>query len=91
MTAAAVPPEDSFFAVRDRAYELADTGRYKDWSFVAYALLAESFPPLMIKRLNSDTLAVMMITRVCRTKSIAAAPVASRIANWLGRFLPRPR
>ena len=91
MTAAAVPPDDAFFAVRARAYELADTGRYKDWSFVAYALLAESFPPLMIKRLNSDTLAVMMITRVCRTKSVAAASVASRLRSWIEKLLPRPR
>lgn len=91
MSVATVPPEDTFFAVRDRAYELADTGRYKDWSFVAYALLAESFPPLMIKRLNSDSLAVMMITRVCRTKSAATASLSERVRKWIAGLLPRPR
>ena len=57
--------EDPFFALRDRAYELADSGRYKRWEHVAYALKGEGFLIALIKRLNSDRLAVMMITRCC--------------------------
>lgn len=57
--------EASFFALRDRAYELADSGRYKRWDQIAYALQAEGFLPSLITRLDSDGLAVMMITRCC--------------------------
>ncbi len=56
---------ESFFALRTRAYELADSGRYKQWSQIAYALQAEGFLPSLITRLNQDGLAVMMITRCC--------------------------
>jgi len=57
--------DDPFFALRDRAYELADTGRFKQWRQVASALQAEGFLPSLITRLDSDGLAVMMITRSC--------------------------
>ena len=56
---------ESFFTLRTRAYELADSGRYKQWSQIAYALQAEGFLPSLITRLNEDGLAVMMITRCC--------------------------
>jgi hypothetical protein len=57
---------ESFFALRARAYELADTGRYKQWSQVAHALQAEGFLPSLITRLDRDGLAVLLITRCCR-------------------------
>ena len=57
--------DESFFTLRTRAYELADSGRYKQWSQIAYALQAEGFLPSLITRLNEDGLAVMMITRCC--------------------------
>jgi hypothetical protein len=57
--------DESFFALRSRAYELADTKRYKRWDQIAYALQAEGFLPSLITRLNADALAVMMITRCC--------------------------
>jgi hypothetical protein len=57
--------DEAFFALRARAYELADTARYKTWEQVAYALRAEGFLPSLIMRLNDDALAVMMITRSC--------------------------
>ena len=57
--------DEAFFALRSRAYELADTGRYKQWSQIAYALLAEGFLAALITRLDQDALAVMMITRCC--------------------------
>lgn len=57
--------DDTFITLRARAYELADTGRFKQWSQIAYALQAEGFLPSLITRLNMDGLAVMMITRCC--------------------------
>ena len=54
-----------FFSLRRRAYELAETGRYKQWSKVAAALQAEGFLDSLIRRLDRDGLAVMMITRCC--------------------------
>jgi len=57
--------DDPFFALRARAYELADSKRYKRWDQIAYALQAEGFLPSLITRLNQDALAVMMITRCC--------------------------
>jgi len=58
-------PENDFFTLRDRAYQLADTGKYKRWDDVAYALQAEGFSDSLITRLHYDKLAVMMITRCC--------------------------
>lgn len=57
--------DDPFFALRSRAYDLADSGRYKSWAQVASALQGESFPDALIFRLESDKLAVMLITRCC--------------------------
>ena len=65
--------EDPFFALRDRAYALASTGRYKRWDQVAYALLAEGFLRNLITRLHLDRGAVMMITRTCE-QARAALP-----------------
>jgi hypothetical protein len=83
-TEAALPPDDEFFATRSRAYELADTGRFKNWSHIAYTLLVERFAPLMIKRLDDDRLAVMMISRICRTRYVAATSPAGQIRKWFG-------
>ena len=57
--------DDAFFALRDRAYELAGTGRYKRWDQIAFALKAEGFLKDLITRLDYDRFAVMMITRCC--------------------------
>jgi hypothetical protein len=57
--------DEPFFLLRDRAYELAGSGRYKRWDQVAYALLAEGFLRALITRMHYDKLAVMMITRCC--------------------------
>lgn len=54
-----------FFSMRRRAYELAETGRYRHWAKVASALQAEGFLGSLIARLDGDGLAVMMITRCC--------------------------
>lgn len=57
--------DDPFFALRNRAYELADTGRYKGWDEVAHTLESEGFAAALIARLGYDKLAVMMIARCC--------------------------
>ena len=57
--------DEPFFALRSRAYELANSKHYKRWDQIAYALKAEGFLPSLITRLDRDTLAVMMITRCC--------------------------
>ncbi|MEZ5996107.1 MAG: hypothetical protein R3C25_10150 [Hyphomonadaceae bacterium] len=61
----AVLDQDRFFALRNRAYQLADSGRYKHWHQVADALLAEGFAVALIKRLDDDAFAVMMLSRSC--------------------------
>jgi hypothetical protein len=58
-------PDDSFFSLRNRAYELANTGRFRRWDQVARALQAEGFLYSLITRLAEDKLAVMMIGRCC--------------------------
>lgn len=63
--AGALCERDAFFALRNRAYQLADSGRYKHWHQVAYALLAEGFASALIKRLDDDAFAVMMVSRSC--------------------------
>jgi len=57
--------DDPFFALRNRAYELADTGRFKRWDQIAFALQTEGFLKSLIARLHYDKLAVMMISRRC--------------------------
>jgi len=57
--------DDPFFALRNRAYELADTGRFKRWDQIAFALQTEGFLKSLIARLHYDKLAVMMISRCC--------------------------
>jgi len=54
-----------FISLRQRAYELAESGRYVRWSKVAGALQTEGFPIPLIQKLDDDKLAVMMITRCC--------------------------
>ncbi len=58
-------PETSLIAVRARAHDLADTGRFKRWDQIATKLYAEGFLPALIGQLGCDRLAVMMITRCC--------------------------
>jgi len=57
--------EDPFFALRARAYDLADTGRYKSWAEVAKALQDEGGLATLISRLDRDAQSVMMLTRCC--------------------------
>ena len=54
-----------FFALRDRAFDLAETGRFKRWREVAAVLRAEGFFSVLIERLGGDKLSVMMLERCC--------------------------
>jgi hypothetical protein len=81
---AEVAPDEAFFTLRSRAYELADTGRYKEWTQIAYALLAEGFLPSNIKRFDADALAVMLVTRSCQLKNPPMPSPAARIRKWFG-------
>lgn len=58
-------PDASFFALRSRAYDLADSGRFKTWDQIAPALRAEGFADDLIMRIAHDRLAVLMIARCC--------------------------
>lgn len=57
--------DDAFFELRARAYELADSGRFKRWDQIAYALQGEGYLPSIITRLDRDRQAVLMITHCC--------------------------
>ena len=65
MRLAAAMSDDPFFELRDRAYDLAATGRFKHWDDIAYALQAEGFLPALITRFDENAQSVMMITRSC--------------------------
>jgi len=64
---AMTPPfaPDPFFALRDRAYEMADSARFKSWAEIAAALRTEGAEDALVRRFDGDRLAVMMITRCC--------------------------
>jgi hypothetical protein len=79
----ALDEQEGFFKLRARAFELADTGGYKNWSHVAYVLLAERFPPSAIKRLNEDRLAVMMISRICEKTRVSPVSLSEKIWSWV--------
>ena len=82
-------PDNVFFVLRSRAYELADTGRYNEWGQIAYALLGEGFPPATITRFHNDVGAVMLVTRACRMKNARALTASARIRKWFRSLLLR--
>jgi hypothetical protein len=53
--------------MRKRAYELADTGRYRDWPDIAVALnQEEDFHHTLVRALGNDALFVSMLNTRCR-------------------------
>ena len=56
------PP--AFEALRKRAYDLADTGRFADWEAVAHELEAEGFANAH-KRVGADVLLRRLLTQRC--------------------------
>jgi hypothetical protein len=53
--------DDPTPSVRNRAYELADTGRYADWGAVAEELVKEGVPEVLVRRVARDTLFQVML------------------------------
>lgn len=53
--------DDSLGALRARAYELADTGRYGDWDSVAAALMDEGALAVLVRRVGSDAFFKIML------------------------------
>ena len=45
---------DPIIQVRDRAYELADSGDYRVWPDISEVLKSEGHDPVCIRRLNAD-------------------------------------
>ncbi|QGZ93961.1 hypothetical protein [Terricaulis silvestris] len=56
--------EPSFEALRTRAYELADTGRYNTWEEIGKALEADGVA-MASKRLSADPVLTRMLTTRC--------------------------
>jgi hypothetical protein len=56
-----MPSENRLAALRTRAYQLADTGRYRDWEGLAVALQHEGAPSDLLARLGDDGLFAIMI------------------------------
>jgi hypothetical protein len=54
----------TFNELRDRAYVLADTGRFADWNEVAAAIEAEACPDAA-KRLTADPILATMLNTRC--------------------------
>jgi hypothetical protein len=53
--------EDPLAALRARAYELADTGRYGDWASLSADLVEEGAPDVIVRRLTHDGLFQIML------------------------------
>lgn len=53
--------DDPLAALRTRAYELADTGRYSDWAFLSADLVEEGAPDVIVRRLTHDALFQIML------------------------------
>lgn len=53
--------DDSLGALRARAYELADTGRYGDWASLSADLVEEGSPDVVVRQLTHDALFQIML------------------------------
>lgn len=53
--------KEKFAAMRARAYELADTGRYQDWAALSAELLAEGASERFLKTLSADAFTQTML------------------------------
>jgi hypothetical protein len=56
-----MPNDDRLAALRTRAYQLADAGRYSDWETLAFALAKEGALTDALQRLGDDGLFKIMI------------------------------
>jgi hypothetical protein len=51
-----MPEDDPLAGLRNRAYQLADTGRYTDWASLSADLVEEGAPDVIVRRLTHDAL-----------------------------------
>jgi hypothetical protein len=57
--------DDPLAALRARAYQLADTGRYTDWASLSADLVDEGSADVIVRRLTHDALfQIMLKTRM---------------------------
>jgi hypothetical protein len=64
-----MPTENRLAALRTRAYQLADTGRYRDWDNLSAALNAEGAPLDLLQRLGDDgVFRIMIASRLKRER-----------------------
>lgn len=52
---------DPLAALRARAYELADTGRYIDWASLSADLVDDGSPDVIVRQLTRDGLFQIML------------------------------
>lgn len=53
--------DDPLAGLRNRAYQLADTGRYEDWASLSSDLVDEGAPDVIVRRLTHDALFQIML------------------------------
>ena len=53
---------DPLAALRTRAFELADTGRYSDWASLSADLVEEGAADVIVRRLTHDGLFQIMLS-----------------------------
>ena len=53
--------DDPLAALRTRAYELADTGRFSDWASLSAHLVDEGAPDVIVRKLTKDALFQIML------------------------------
>jgi hypothetical protein len=53
--------DDPLAGLRNRAYQLADTGRYEDWASLSADLVEEGAPDVIVRRLTHDGLFQVML------------------------------
>lgn len=60
---------DSLAALRARAYQLADTGRYADWASLSAELVEEGSPDVVVRQLTHDAFfQIMLKNRLARAR-----------------------
>jgi hypothetical protein len=53
--------DDPLAGLRNRAYQLADTGRYEDWASLSSDLVDEGAADVVVRRLTHDGLFQIML------------------------------
>jgi hypothetical protein len=53
--------DDPLAGLRNRAYQLADTGRYEDWASLSAEMVDEGAADVIVRRLTHDGLFQIMI------------------------------